>query len=154
MKIISKLSNGKLDKEASDLIRKKLASFSDNEEVEIEIKKTSKGKIKMYGYLYGIAYPILQEFLFASSGERYAIDDIDTWLKIEFWNEEVICFDEFGKPILEGGIIKKMTIPKRKREMTKTELVIFVTQITSMCWERFWLELPQNVERNYVIKSL
>lgn len=154
MKIIAKLCNGKLEKEASDLIRKELAPFSDNEEVGVEIKRTSKGKIKMHGYLYGIAYPILQDFLFASSGERYAIDDIDTWLKIELWNEEVICFDEFGKPILENGIIKKMTIPKRKREMSKSELSVFITQITGMCWERFGLELPQNVERNYVIKSL
>jgi hypothetical protein len=122
MKLYTKINNdGKLPKDVSELIKKQLNNLS-GYPVTIEIKKTTEIKLEQWGYLYGVVYPTAQKH-FNDLGHNFSIEGVDAFFKMEFWNEEIPTFSE--------GEIIIVKIPKRKIQMNRAELSIYIENIKS-----------------------
>lgn len=132
MKILTKIQNGKMPDNSKELIRRELSGK--NGYVSIEIKQVGDDKVRQYGYLYGYLYMFVRAGIKGATGDVLSLEDIDTLMKLRFWYEEVIDF--------ETGQITK--VPKRKREMSKKEMIEYIENICNFVNEYFGIVVQSN----------
>ena len=136
MKILTKITNGKMPDNSKELIRRELSGKSGY--VSIEIKGVHEDKVRQYGYLYGYLYMFVRAGIKGATGDVLSLEDIDTLMKLRFWYEEVIDF--------ETGQITK--IPKRKREMSKKEMTEYIENICNFVNDYFGITVQSNQNEN------
>jgi len=132
MKLIVKIENDTTPKTVLQMIEKELQKYNDKA-ASIEIKEDNPDKIRQYGFLYGAVYPIVQAFVYADTGEKLSLQDTDTLMKLRFWYEEV-------PDVITGELFK---IPKRKRDMNKTEMVIFIENVLGFMHDKYSAKVPE-----------
>ena len=154
MKVSSKIKGGKPHPLISAMIKKYLEA-NEGRNLTIEIKDSSPTRLAQYGYLHGICYPILIMGFKITNDVVLSLEDVDTVMKLRFWFEEIL------EP-LTGELTK---IPKRKRDMNRSEMSEFIQRCIGFGSEYLGVEIPppsekktgeiaEQMESEYLIYSL
>lgn len=132
MKITAKITNGKLPKDASNLIKSKLLEF-EGVVVSIEIKQSKRPSLAQFGYLYGVVYPTLQHLFREVKGITLNIQEVDYFFKLRFYH------DTYINPL--NGEVEKYVSQKRK--MNKMQLAEYTNAIIQFAFDEFGATMPE-----------
>lgn len=139
----AKVENGELKFYAEDYVSNALKQFFNDKEVYITIKKyTQKRSIKQNNWYYGIAIPMVQNFLLETQGEKYSKDDIHQYHLNTVVKPAIEVKPIFGTPCTIYKI-------QRTSEMNTVEFMDFKEKVQRF-WEQFDLHIPDPDETNMI----
>ena len=138
----AKCNQGSIDFYAKDYVKHKLY-LVEGQDVYVTIKKyQAKRSIKQNNWYYGVAIPIVQEFLLVTQGEKYSKEDINQY-----------HLNTVVKPVIEVKPIfnTPCTIYKIKRtsEMNTIEFMDFKEKI-QFYWAQMDLIIPDPEQTEWI----
>ena len=101
----------------------------------LTVEKYRKNKsTSQLGYLFACVYPMfLQAAIDAGWDQLTSVTECDAWCKSMFANREIVNRDT-------AEIIK---VPAFKREMTTTDMTVYINQVRDHCAEYFNVHIPE-----------
>jgi hypothetical protein len=138
----AKCSQGKIEFYAQDYVSHKLQQV-DGTDVYVTIKKyRAKRSIKQNNWYYGVAIPMIQEFLLDTQGEKYSKEEVNqyhlnTVIKPNFETKAI-----FGKVCVIYDI-------KRTSDMNTVEFIDFKESI-QYYWAEYDLIIPDPEQTDFI----
>lgn len=104
--------------------------------ITIEKKRNSKSSPQL-GYLHAVVYPMSLRFLNDAGWEFTSIEQVDTFWKYKFTEQEIVNRDT----------AEIMTIPGLKRDFTTTDMMAYINAIRNYCAEFLGGYIPEPLEQ-------